>query len=160
MRRGSVLLCLCKGDSSQHPLRPSARTGRRSEQRFCTITQSVMSYNHKVVGVVRLSSWAFTTNFKSFALMKLFQISVSAVKLRVLSVRGTRSFSPAERYFLSLRACGRDCGGPSTQQMSQKKTCAVQRFQKATRGVRHPPLTKRQWDTEHVILLSQGEISV
>ena len=158
-RTGSVPLWLYKRDSSQHILQPCTRIVRHPEQRFFIIIQSLMSYNRKVVGVVRLSSWAFTTIFKSFALTKLFPISVSAVRLRVLSVQGARSFSPAERYFTSLRACRRDCDGPSTERMSQKEICTVLRFWKGTQCIRHPTLTKRQWDTVHIVLPSQCEIS-
>lgn len=81
-RTGSVLLCLRKRDFSQHTLQPCTWIVRRPEQHFFIIIQTLMSYNRKVVGVVRLSSPAFTTIFKSFALTKLFQIAVSAVKLK------------------------------------------------------------------------------
>lgn len=81
-RAGSVPLCLCKRDSSPQALQPCSQIVRHPEQHFFIIIQSLTSDNHKAVGGVRLSSWAFTTLVKSFALKELFPIPVSDRKLK------------------------------------------------------------------------------
>lgn len=106
-----------------------------------------MTYNHKVPGVARWSSWACTTMVKSLALRKPFQISVSAVKLRSFACPGIRELPTFRKCCACLRVCGQ-CHRPATEQLSQKEMCTAPRCWNGTRCVMHLTHSGRQRDRE------------